>query len=139
MDIDPGRIAEIIRDETHSYTEQVLPRSAVDKLALFLSQGQVDMDVYIDRATKKARGKPRRGAAFFQTICAVCHVFDGRDLNFSTPDDPEYVGTVAANNPWEALHKIRFGQPGVGMVSLGALDIQDQVDILAYIQTLPTE
>ena len=101
----------------------MLPRFAVDKLALFLSQGQVDRDVYIDRATKKARGKTRRGAAFFQTICAVCHGFDGRDLNF----------------PWEALHEIRFGQPGVGMVSLGALDIQDQVDILAYIQTLPTE
>ena len=139
VDIDPGRIAQIIRDETHGYTEQMLPRSAVDKLALFLSQGQVDMDVYIDRATKKARGNTRRGAAFFQTICAVCHGFDGKDLNVHDADDPEYVGTVAAGNPWEALHKIRFGQPGVGMVSLGALDIQDQVDILAYTQTLPTE
>ena len=139
VDIDPGRIEEIVRDSTHGYTEAMLPRSALSKLALFLSQGQVDMDVYIDRATKKARGNSRRGAQFFQTICAVCHGFDGKNINFHDADNPEYVGTVGVNNPWEALHKIRNGQPGVGMVALGVLGIQDQVDILAYLQTLPTE
>ena len=49
----------------------------------------------------------------FQTICAVCHGFDGAEV--------EYVGTVCAKNPWEAPHKIRFGQPGVGMVALWQL------------------
>jgi thiosulfate dehydrogenase len=49
------------------------------------------------------------------------------------------VGTVGRKNPWEALHKIRFGQPGVGMVALTVLDIEDLVDILAYTQTLPVK
>ena len=84
-------------------------------------------------------GNPRRGAQFYQTICAVCHGFDGKEINFHDADDPEYVGTVASHNPWEALHKIRFGQPGVGMIALGALDIDTLVDILAYTQTLPAE
>jgi thiosulfate dehydrogenase len=109
----------------------------MEKLALFLSFGQINMDRYIDRSTKKAAGDIRRGAQFFQTICANCHGYDGRKINFKTEKKPEYVGTVARKNPWEALHKIRFGQPGVGMVSLSVLDVQQQVDILAYCQTLP--
>ncbi len=126
-------------DETHGFTEAQMPHSAMEKLALFLSYGQLDTERYIDRASKVARGNPRRGAQFFQTICAVCHGFDGKEINFKDADNPEYVGTVAVKNPWEALHKIRFGQPGVGMIALGALDIDTLVDIVAYMQQLPTE
>ena len=137
--MDPKKIHKIIMNETHGFTEQQMPHSAMEKLALFLSRGQIDVDRYIDPKTKMARGNPRRGAPFYQTICAVCHGFDGRDMNFKTEEKPEYVGTVAVKNPWEALHKIRFGQPGVGMVALTVLDIEDLVDILAYTQTLPTK
>jgi cytochrome c553 len=134
-----AEIHAIIMDDTHGFAARTMPQSAMEKIALFLSEGQIDMDRYIDRETKRALGDPRRGAAFFQTICAVCHGFDGRDMNFHDEAHPEYVGTVADETPWKALHKIRFGQPGVGMVALAVLDIQDQVDILAYIQTLPVE
>jgi thiosulfate dehydrogenase len=137
--IDPARILEIIKDKTHRYTEDMLSRPAMEKLALFLSLGQIDMDRYIDRATKKARGDSLRGAQFFQTICANCHGYDGKELNFGNEKEPEYVGTVGTENPWEALHKIRFGQPGFPMVALGVLDVQTQVDILSYIQTLPAK
>lgn len=137
--MEPEKIHKIIMDKTHGFTEQTMPHSAMEKLALFLSKGQIDMDRYIDRETKKARGNPLRGAAFFQTICAVCHGADGKAMNFGTEQKPEYVGTIGVDNPWEALHKIRFGQPGVGMVSMMVLDVDDQVDILAYIQTLPTK
>ena len=137
--VDPASIVEIITNDTHGYTEDMIPASAMEKLALFLSFGQIDMDQYIDRATKRVRGNQLRGAQYFQTICANCHGFDGKDMNFGDEDEPEYVGTVAAENPWEALHKIRFGQPGVGMVSLSVLAVQEQVDILSYVQTLPVE
>lgn len=50
--------------------------------------------------------------------------------------DRGYMGSVATNNPWKVLHKIRNGQPGVGMVALRVLSIQDQVDVVAYMQTL---
>jgi len=138
-DVDPETIHEVLMDGTHGYSEEMMSHSAMRKIALFVSLGQIDMDRYIDRATKQAHGDLQRGAQFFQTICANCHGFDGKEINFRSDDDPEYVGTVAANNPWEALHKIRFGQPGVGMVSLSVLSIQEQVDILAYSQTLPTK
>ncbi len=137
--MDAEAIHAIIMNETHAFTPGMMPHSAMEKLALFLSQGQIDVDQYIDRQTKLARGDAGRGAGFFQNVCAVCHGFDGKKMNFGEESEPEFVGTVAADNPWEALHKIRFGQPGVGMVALNVLAIQDLVDILAYAQTLPTE
>lgn len=137
--MEPEKIHTIIMNETHAFTEEMMPHSAMEKLALFLSQGQIDVDQYIDRSTKAARGDAGRGAGFFQNVCAVCHGFDGKTINFGDQDEPEFVGTIAADNPWEFLHKARFGQPGVGMVALNVLPIQDLVDILAYAQTLPTK
>ncbi len=69
--MDPEKIHAIIMDETHGFT---VANSAMVKLALFLGRGQIDTDRYIDRKSKIARRKPRRGAQFFQTILSVCHV-----------------------------------------------------------------
>jgi thiosulfate dehydrogenase len=140
--VDPERIMKFITDETHGYTTRMIPLRAMRKLALFLSKGQIEMDQYIDRATGSARGNLRRGASFFQTVCAICHGFDGTamagesETALAVFGDRSYMGSIAANNPWEVLHKIRNGQPGVGMVALRVLSVQDQVDVLAYMQTL---
>lgn len=131
------RIAAVVRGKEHGYTAALLPDGALAALALFVSRGQVDVEQHIDRTTRKAKGDAARGARFYQTICAVCHGFDGKAINFGSPDSPEFIGTVAVANPWETLHKIRNGQPGVPMVSLGALEDRDIDDILAYTQTLP--
>ena len=39
----------------------------------FVSQGQIDMDAYIDRASKAPKGDAAKGAAYYNTICAGCH------------------------------------------------------------------
>jgi mono/diheme cytochrome c family protein len=139
---DIDMLMDVIRDKVHQYSEEMLPDTAVRKLALFVSRGQVGMDQYIDRASKRARGDLRRGAAFFQTICAICHGFDGASMVSKTDTalaafgERGYLGTISSDNPWETFHKIRNGQPGVGMVALRVLSTQDQVDVLAYMQTL---
>ncbi len=97
------------------------------------------MDLYVDRMTNRSRGEAGDGAAHYQTICAVCHGFDGKELNFKTPEKPEYIGTLALKNPWEFIHKTRFGQPGIPMISLIVLPDKDIADILAYGQTLPVK
>ena len=142
--MDPKEIEKIIRDDTHAYTPRMLPRRAVEKLALFLSRGQINMDQYIDRKSKEVRGHLDRGAAFYQSVCAICHGFDGARMSFEDEttasaaiEDPKYLGSLSNRNPWEVLHKIRNGQPGVGMVALRVLSIQDQVDVLSYLQRLP--
>ncbi len=86
--MDPEKTHAIIMDEIHGFT---VANSAVAKLAQFLGRGQIDTNRYIDRKSKVVRGKPRRGAQFFQTICAVCHGFDGRDINFKTEEKPEFI------------------------------------------------
>jgi len=134
-----SEIAKIVRDDTHRYSADMIPDEAMNSLALFVSRGQVDMPQYIDYATRAARGDATRGARFYQAICSVCHGFDGKTINFKTADNPEFIGTVAQENPQETMHKARNGQPGVPMVALGVLDIQDIVDIIAYAQTLSAE
>ncbi|MBD5803325.1 hypothetical protein AZOA_27610 [Azoarcus sp. Aa7] len=134
---DPKAIVKILADSTHRYTEDMIGRGEMEKLALFVSLGQIDMDLHIDRATRKSRGEAGRGAPYYQTICAVCHGFDGKALNFKTPDDPEFVGTIARENPWEFMHKARFGQPGIPMISLITQPDTMIADLLALSQTLP--
>ena len=59
---------------------------------------------------------------------------DGKDIDL----DGKGVGNVARDNPWETLHKTRFGHPGSSMPSAieNGLSTDDQVDILTYCQTL---
>ena len=135
----PEKIAAALRAEPHGYSADMIPDRELRNLALFVSLGQMDMDTYVDRDTKKSRGDAKRGARTYQTICAVCHGFDGKQINFHDEKKPEYIGTIARDNPWEFLHKSRFGQPGVPMISLITLPLEDLADLLAYSQTLPAE
>jgi thiosulfate dehydrogenase len=132
------KIVEILSDKKHGY-DGLIPKDSMLALAHFVAHGQVDMDEYIDRNTKKARGNVERGERIFQTTCVRCHGVDGKEINFKTPPAAEFIGTVASGNPWETLHKIRSGQPSVQMISMLAFDVQTHVDILAYAQTLPTK
>ncbi len=137
--MDPGEIRRMIMAPSHVFSHAHMPHAALELLSIFLSKGLIDTDKYIDRKTRKTRGNVKRGGRFYQTVCVTCHGVDGKDINVKSKRFPEYVGTICAKNPWEALHKIRFGQPGVGMVALPVLDIEDLVDILAYCQTLPAK
>ena len=117
-------------------------QGALNDLVIFLSEGLIDVAPYIDAETKEPiGGDVSHGEELFSTVCALCHGPDGRTMNFGNAEEPEYVGTVASDNPWEFMHKVRVGQPGTPMPS--AIDsgwsIQDVVDVLTYAQTLPIE
>ncbi len=132
------RIVQVaIRDGRHGYTAAQISDEVLERLALFVTRGQHDADHFIVRETRRARGDAGLGERIFQNVCAACHGFNGKAINFKTDDDPEFIGTVANANPWEALHKIRNGHPGVPMPALRFLPIQNLVDILAYAQTRP--
>lgn len=104
-------IVEILKDSNHQYDKVMLNR-AIEKLAVFVSRGQVDSSNFINNKTKKARGDVTLGQHVYADKCARCHGIDGKDINFKDTSNPEYVGTVAKKNPWEALHKIYNGHPG---------------------------
>jgi hypothetical protein len=65
------------------------------------------------------------------------HGEEGKMIDFGG----DYLGSIANDNPWEFLHKVRFGQPRTPMPAGrdSGWSTQDAVDVLAYSQTLPEE
>ncbi len=134
----PAEIHKILMTEPHGYTHDMIPLDAMLRIAAFVSDGQIDVAQYV-KADKSVAGIADRGKPIFQNICAACHGFDGTALNWGDDEEPGYVGTEAQGNPWETLHKIRAGHPGVEMPALMAFPIESLVDLLAYTQTLPAK
>ncbi len=120
----------------HDFSTQLSEQDIADVVA-FITGGQIDMSTYIDLSTKEAMGDETSGETLYTGTgqCVVCHGADGKTIDFH---DGEGVGGVARDNPWETLHKIRFGHPGSAMPSMveEGLSIDDQVDILTHAQTL---
>jgi mono/diheme cytochrome c family protein len=126
---DPVDIMRILRNRTHLFGSVLKYRDLQD-LANFVSEGQVDMDVYIDPKTQLARGVAARGEAYFQTICAGCHGFQGRFIA------KRLLGNRARKDPWASLHAMLNGHPDDNMPALREIDQKVIMDILAYVQTL---
>lgn len=129
---EPAAIIGVLRDDTHGLADLMDARDFED-LALFISKGQIDMDQYIDRATKAPKGDAATGQAYYETLCTGCHGAQGTKIK-----DMDALGGLMGN-PWEILHKIAFGQPDEAMPALYLFDRQVAVDIMAYATTLPKE
>ncbi|MGM0583566.1 MAG: c-type cytochrome [Pseudomonadota bacterium] len=136
---DPAEIVAVLRDATHGYTPEILPEDEAGYLAAFVSRGTDDMNSVIDPDTGEVSGDLDHGQAVFQTVCAACHGYLGRALDWGDADEPAFVGTEANANPWEVLHKIRNGHPGHEMIALRAFTLRDAADVLSYARTLPVE
>lgn len=158
-------IVEILKDKNHQY-DTVMFDKALQLIALFVSEGQVDTIKYVNDKTKKAMGDINIGNHVFADKCVRCHGIEGKDINFGDIVEPEFVGTVASKNPWEALHKIYNGHPGsmmghsimhsersihqrhqmgliIPMESMpymrNELSVEGVKHLLTYMQTLPLE
>ncbi len=129
---DPAKVVAVLKDASHGYGDK-LDAADLDALALFVSKGQVDMDMFIDRASKQPKGDAARGAAYYNTVCAHCHGEDGLE-----PKEMKPFG-AQMGNPWEVMHKILNGQPDEKMPALRAFDHQVAADIMAHMTTLPTK
>ncbi|MBT3926393.1 MAG: hypothetical protein HOM52_08880 [Rhodospirillaceae bacterium] len=129
----PADVVAILKDARHGF-DGAMSAAEMAVLATFVTEGQVDMDKYINRATKKFAGDPAQGKEYYGTICVNCHGADGM-----LPKDMPPLGELSNKNPWEILHKVLNGQPGEKMLGLRALPMQVAADVGAYIQTLPVE
>ncbi|MEW5989230.1 MAG: c-type cytochrome, partial [Chloroflexota bacterium] len=123
----------------HNFSS-VMDTVALDALVTFLQEEMMDVSAFInDDGT--INGDPVIGREMFGGTCAACHGTDGTKINFGDASEPEYVGTVAAENPWEFFHKASFGQPGEPMPAGRALGwtLEDIANLAAFAQTLPTK
>ncbi|MFQ5410155.1 MAG: c-type cytochrome, partial [Anaerolineales bacterium] len=108
----------------------------------FIQEGMIDKGDYIN-ADKTVSGDAGHGQELYESVCSTCHGDDGTEIDFheGTDEPPEYVGSVAADNPWEFHNKASFGQPGEHMPSglnLG-WSLQDILDVTSHAQSLPGE
>jgi mono/diheme cytochrome c family protein len=128
---DPARIVTVLRNSTHQYGAVLKYRDLQD-LANFVSAGQVDMDVAIDRQNFHAKGDAARGGAYYQTICARCHGSEGKEMSTR-----QSLSRLFVANPWMGFHTILNGHPSEEMPALRSLDLQFAIDILTYVQGWP--
>lgn len=129
----PEKVIAILKNDSHGYDGRMEEQDFVD-LANFVTRGQIDMDQYIDRGSKRVKGDGIKGEVYFNTVCAKCHGKDGL-----LPKDGEPLGEVSNDNPWETMHKVMNGQPGEKMPSLRAFDPQIVLDLMVHMTTLPKE
>jgi thiosulfate dehydrogenase len=118
----------------------VIDEAAINALVTFVRQETMDTADYIN-ADGTVNGDAAEGQSKFNGLCAACHGVDGTKINFGDAAEPEYVGTVAADNPWEFFHKVAFGQPGAPMPAglANGWTMEDIANVAVYAQTLPTK
>jgi mono/diheme cytochrome c family protein len=128
-------LTNLLKTGEHDFSAHLSDQDIAD-IAAFITNGLIDMTLYIDLSTKEANGDEINGETLYSGSgqCVYCHGADGKDIDL----DGKGVGDVARDNPWETLHKIRFGHPGSSMPSAieNGLSTDDQVDILTHCQTL---
>jgi thiosulfate dehydrogenase len=127
----------------HDFSK-VLRAQDIADMANFLKSGLIDLPKYVDYASKKPiGGDAARGKPLYDSKCAACHGAEGKQLNFGSAEKPEYVGTIATDNPFEFVHKTRVGQPGSQPAMPSALGMdwtmQQILDVLTYVQALPAK
>jgi hypothetical protein len=129
----------------HDYGTVLSDQHILD-LAAFALLPHGSGEPYINNKTAAFVGDPTEGQTNFESggtiSCITCHGADGTNINFGTFEEPEFIGTVAVEDPWKLFHKIRFGQPGAPMPSwlAGGGTNQGAADIGRYAQlAFPTE
>jgi len=140
---DANEILEILQGKInpdHNFSIYMNEQDLID-IALFLSDYQIDSTSVIDENKMAVNGNLDGGKIIFEENCIDCHGPQGISINFGDGGNPEYVSTISLNNPWEFIHKARFGQPSVSrmpsLVDVG-IDDSEYVNLLAYAQSLPT-
>lgn len=127
------RIITALGDNNHRFSDDILPQAAKIHLALFLSRGQYTAARYYD-ANGHAKGNAARGKELYLQSCASCHGLDGRA---QIKPERTSLGAIASASPAEMFHKVRNGHVGASAAGLRAYSLASQVDVLAYIQSLP--
>ncbi len=132
---DPKLIESRILGPPHDYPPEVMSEMTVALLSLFVSLGQVDQSLILDKQGR-ASGDPVRGRDIFEGACMNCHQPDGKAHLIGEYGDKSSLGWIARNRPEQALHKILYGVPSAEMLSMRFLLDRQIADLFAYLQTM---
>ena len=127
--------------EKHDFTG-IISAEDISDLALFMKEGVIDTGKLVDGEGTPIGGDSRLGSYIFRRNCThMCHGGAGIAINFGDDEKPEFVGTIASENPWEFIHKVRCGQPGTRMPSaiINGWSEREILDLLSFARTLPKD
>jgi thiosulfate dehydrogenase len=130
------------KNPDHNFAgDGLLSEDQIQMMVAFMQSEKIDTSAFINADKTITGGNAGNGTEFFSSNCAMCHGDDGTALNFGDDAEPEFVGTVAADNPWEFVHKISYGHPGAIMPSGINMNwtTQDIIDLLTFAQSLPAK
>lgn len=137
---DPYEILAALKGATnpgHDFST-VMDDQALTDIALFVSEDIIDSASFIDADNKAVGGNLENGKVIYDQYCASCHGAEGTAINFGNAAAPVYVGPKSLDNPWEVVHKSRFGISGeMPALAVVTNEMQDYIDLLAYAQSLP--
>jgi mono/diheme cytochrome c family protein len=135
-EIVPALAGEINPD--HDFSKYLTQRDLRD-LAAFISSGLVLPNLIADPETFQVQGTVSVGEDTYNSFCRSCHGVEGERINFTTVQEPTYLGDIAWDNPWLIAHNIRYGHIASQVPAAARLGItfSQQLDIIAYTQTLP--
>jgi hypothetical protein len=128
-------------DQEHNFSTY-LSNGDLDALIVFLQDGVIDDNVFIDPVSLKVlNGDLDNGKRLYDTGCASCHGADGQMISFRYEGQTIVLGTLAEQDPWRFLHRTRFGTARAPEMTIGfnlGWSAQDGRDVLLYSQTFPT-
>jgi thiosulfate dehydrogenase len=130
------------KNPDHNFTgDGMLGDAQVEMMVAFLQSDKIDAPAFVNSDKTIIGGDADRGKQVYEFYCSTCHGEDGRAHNFGSDAEPEFLGTVAADNPWEFVHKVNYGNPATIMPSGVNMPwtLQDIIDLLAYTQSLPAK
>jgi len=81
---EPAAIVDILKGDAHGFGG-VIADDDLTALAMFVAAGPIDMDPYIDRATKKATGDAAEGARLYESVCAAAMAPTARGFRTRLP------------------------------------------------------
>lgn len=126
------------QDPDHNFLRYTNSK-ALDDLSAFLRTQQLDMNLIIDPFTGQALGDRTLGALIYIDNCASCHGTSGDAINFGSVVEPLFLGDLAVSDPWQTVHKIRFGSTSTARMPSSekmGWSLNRVADVLAYTQGL---
>ncbi|MEW6180459.1 MAG: c-type cytochrome [Chloroflexota bacterium] len=129
------------KDPQHDFSAY-LSDEDLTALAVFLREGVIDDNRFIDRVSlKPIGGDLQNGKTLYEQGCASCHGADGQTITFRYEGQTVSLGTLAVQDPWRFLHRTRFGTARAPEMTIGlnlGWSPQEGRDVLLYAQTFAT-
>ena len=124
----------------HNFIE-FFSEKEMNDLAAFMLTKQVDLKLLVNYDTREILGHQENGQVYYIDTCQECHGENAANIIVNHDGFDMYISDLAYVDPWQAIHHARFGKANLDVQHAfeeSGLSLYKIIDVLAYVQTLPT-